>query len=214
MKSAVFSLFLLLLYSFSAEAQDIFAYPLNNQSRAEVTAITSRLASHKIIKASFTQTKEISRLSRTFTSKGNMIFAAERGLLWEVTKPFPSTTIITDEKIIQKSASGKISSLSVGDNDTFKRFSSTIQAIFKGDFPSIEKNFEIYFFKAAAGNWIIGLKPRDKTLRALIASIQIHGKIDLSEFILTEANGDTVTYRFSNITYPVELSPADEKAFF
>ena len=214
MKSAIFSLLILFLYTYSVNAQNVFSYPLNNRSRPLVMAISSRIASHKVIKAYFTQTKKISRLSRTFNSTGKMIFAADRGLLWEVISPFPSTTIITSNSLVQKSASGKISTLSVGDNDTFKRFSSTIQAIFKGDFPEIERDFKIYFFKASPGTWIIGLKPRDKTLRDIIFSIEIQGTVDLEKFILTESNGDTVSYEFTDITYPVELSPADEKAFF
>jgi outer membrane lipoprotein-sorting protein len=214
MKFSSFSLLILCLHFYPVSAQDVFSYPLDNRSRPLVIAISSRIASHKIIKATFTQTKMVSRLSRTFNSSGKMIFAADRGLLWQVTDPFPSTTIITSDRLTQKSASGKISTLSVGDNDTFKRFSSTIQAIFKGDFPEIENEFEIYFFQVPQGRWIIGLKPRDTSLRDIISSIEIHGTVDLEKFILTEANGDTVTYEFTDITYPVQLSAADENAFF
>ncbi|MBN1799477.1 MAG: outer membrane lipoprotein carrier protein LolA [Spirochaetales bacterium] len=214
MKSAIFSLLIFFLSTFPGDAQNVFSYPLTDSSRPEVKAISARIASHKLIKASFTQTKKISRLSRTLNSTGKMIFVVDRGLLWEVISPFPSVTIITSDRLVQKSASGKISTLSARDNDTFKRFSSTIQAIFKGNLPELERDFEIYYYKDTPSTWTIGLKPRDRTLRDIISSIEIHGAVDLEKFILTEANGDTVSYEFADITYPVELSAADEKAFF
>ncbi|RPJ08424.1 MAG: outer membrane lipoprotein carrier protein LolA [Spirochaetaceae bacterium] len=197
-----------------ATAQDVFSHPMDEASKPQVILICNRMGQHKVIKASFTQTKTITRLSRTFTSTGRMIFDVARGLLWEVRDPFPSATVMTRDRIAQRSSSGKISVLPASNNDTFRRFSATMQAVLNGDFKSIENGFVIHFMMPSDGRWIIGLVPRDRTLLGVIKAMEIWGASDLEGFSLKEASGDSVTYKFSGVSYPEKLDINDEKAFF
>jgi hypothetical protein len=121
---------------------------------------------------------------------------------------------MTKDAIKQKTASGKTTVLAAGNNDTFKRFAGVMQAVFGGDFASIEREFEVFFARSPQGGWIIGLKPRDRTLASVIQSLELEGDADLRSVSLREASGDTAVYSFADAAYPAALSPDDEKAFF
>ncbi len=198
----------------TAAAQDVFAHPLTERGRPEVVAIAKRMASRPLVTASFTQTKRVAKLNKTFVSRGRMIFDASRGLVWETKSPFPGTLLMTKDAIKQKTAGGKTSVLASGDNDTFKRFAGVMQAVFSGDLESIEKEFDIFYLSPAAGSWIIGLKPRDKTLASVVGGLALKGADGLAGISLIETSGDKVEYAFTDVASPAALGPADEKAFF
>ena len=214
MKCFQAALLLWLAWAIPASAQDVFSHPLNDRTHREVKTVTQRLASRPVIKADFRQTKTVARLSRTFISTGTMIFSVERGLLWQVQTPVAGATVMTRNRIAQKSPSGRISVIAGGAHDTFRRFAAIMQAVFSGDDILIEKEFNVFFRRTGGRRWEIGLVPKDTTVKGVIASLEIRGDDDLDGFVLREAGGDHVEYSFSRITYPATLSPADEKAFF
>ncbi len=196
-----------------AAAQSVFSSPLGPATRPALVELCGRIARQAVVQGSFTQVKHVSRLSKDFVSQGRFLFAGQRGILWEVLAPFPSTTIMSRERLVQRTPGGRQSVLEAGANPVFRRFADTLQAVFSGNLGAMEAEFDLFFLPGQGGPWRLGLVPRDQAMRALISSLQITGEEYLREVLLSEAGGDTVRYSFAEAR-SAEALTADEEELF
>ncbi len=184
--------------------------PLGPGNRSTIVEIFKTIGTHPIAKGTFTQTKKLTRLGRSFVSKGNFIFSAKDGLLWNIKTPFASVLLMANDRMVQRTPDGRESVM--GGNEVFKRFSHTIQAVFKGDTGLVEVEFVISF-TSVDGNWYLKLEPRDKSFRSIIATMFIRGRQFIESFRIVESTGDSVDYVFSDTFFPERLSLEEEKFF-
>jgi outer membrane lipoprotein-sorting protein len=203
----------LLFLAGGAHAEEsVFDHPVTDANRAAMQAVCARIAANPNVVGSFTQTKRITRLKKDFVSTGSYIFSGQLGVYWEVKKPFPSVTVMTADKLVQKTASGRSSVLDATGNATFKRFADTIQGVFAGRVAAMEKDFTLYYLPVGTG-WRLGLVPKEATVKKVIAAMEIEGERFIARFRLSEGSGDTVSYQFADSRFVQELS-ADEKQLF
>jgi len=197
-----------------AAERSVFAFPLVPESRPALERVCGRIALDAVVEGSFTQTKHLERLSKDLVSRGRFLVAAGRGILWEVLTPFPSTTIMTRDRLVQRTPAGEASVLEGSANPVFRRFADTLQAVFSGNLKLIEEEFELFFAGREGAAWRLGLVPKDSALRALISSLQIAGDRYVREILLSEAGADTVRYSFSDLRSREALTADEEKLFF
>ena len=209
------------------EGEEAFNHPLNGNTRPRFDAVCADLAKNPVIKGSFEQTKTIGRLNRSLVSKGDFIIAAELGIVWDTLTPFPSTMTVGRDYILQSTPSGTKTKLDARGNETFLRLADTISAIFTGNSRLLLENFAVYFVESD-GSWTIALIPGEKSIRTFAARIVMSGESAriaaragggrtqntvIRVITLHEQNGDTITYRLSNHSYPEALN-AREKSLF
>ncbi|MDR1352539.1 MAG: outer membrane lipoprotein carrier protein LolA [Treponema sp.] len=202
------------------EGAEIFSRPLDGNTRSRFDGICADLAKNPVIKGGFEQTKIISRLNRSLVSRGDFIIAAELGMVWDTKTPFPSTMTVGRDYIFQSTPSGAKTRLDARGNETFLRLADTISAIFTGNSRLLLENFAVYF--AESGNsWTIGLIPEEKSVKLFASRILMSGESGgggiqtalIRDITLYEQNGDVISYRLSNHSYPGNLS-ARERTFF
>lgn len=198
----------------AAAEQSIFDFPLTPASRPALSLVGSGIARNAVVEGTFTQTKHLQRLSKDFVSRGRFIFAVDKGILWEVLSPFPSTLVMTRDRLVQRTPQGGTSILDGSANPVFRRFADTLHAVFSGNLQAIEEEFDLFFAGGRDLPWRLGLVPRDSTVRALMTSIEITGDVYVREVLLKEAGADTVKYSFSDLRSPEALSADEEKRFF
>lgn len=205
-------LFLLILTA-SLFSQDLFNSPISNKSQKEVEQIFSEISSHNLVRSGFNQGKTISRLNRTIHSSGNMFFDSSTGIAWQVLKPFPSITVLTDNAMIQKSAGGQVRTMSADGNETFHRFSRTIQSVFLGQMDMILDEYNLFYSITESEQWKIGLIPKDSVLSSVIKAFEISGGDFIEVFKIHESNGDEILYEFHNIDFPEQLTDEEQNIF-
>lgn len=186
--------------------------PLMSQQR-EVGDIFSEIASHPLVLAEFSQKKTILRLEKSFHSSGRVIFDASRGIAWLNTAPFPSKTLLTDEGMTQISSSGEKRSIRAEGNETFIRFAGTIQSVFLGDMDFITREYLLDLQENSNGVWTIVLTPKDQSLLQIVKEFEISGRDFIESFLIMEAGGDSIEYRFMQIEYPQSLNTEDQRVF-
>jgi hypothetical protein len=197
-----------------AAEQSVFDFPLAPASRPALERACGRIALDAVVEGSFTQTKHLERLSKDFVTRGRFVVAADRGILWEALTPFPSTTIMTRDRLVQRTPEGGTSVLEGSAIPVFRRFADTLQAVFAGNLRVIEEEFQVFFAEGQGEAWRLGLVPKDSALRALISSMQIAGDRYVREILLSEAGADTVRYSFSDLRSREALTADEEKLFF
>lgn len=214
MKRVILYIFLL-LYSFisavSATA-DVFDHPLCTETQSVFVAASSAMSAHPIQNGMFTQTKHIAKLNRNLVSSGSYFISKDSGIVWQTKKPFPSTLVVSADKVTQIAASGKKSVLQAGSNATFESFAKVIRSVFQGGDDLSENNFDV-FFEGDASAWTMGLVPKEKAVRAVAERFVLQGGAALDSVTMHEKSGDFVRYEFANVAFPATLTD-DEKAFF
>lgn len=179
-------------------------------------SVCSSLAKHPIMTGDFTQVKTIAAVNRQMKSNGTFIFSLD-GIMWKTEKPFPSTMVVGMTSVVQTLANGKKNVIDASSNQIFTSISTTLSSMFSGNAETLKSNFNVNF-TSAPGTWKAVLTPKDESVAKILTSLAIGGnssaaESDLDFIVMTEANGDSIKYDFSNKKYPKELT-ADEKAYF
>jgi hypothetical protein len=197
----------------------VFQFPLDNARLPQFNAVCGDLAKHPIIKGTFEQTKTISRLNRSLISRGNFIIAADMGMVWDTLNPFPSTMTVGRDYIIQSvPGAGSRTRLDAAGNETFLHLADTISAIFTGNSQKLLDNFDVYF-TLTGGTWVLGLIPRERSVRSFAAKITMGGDqtggspAAIRNIYIYEQNGDSIRYALSNHSFSENLSPAERALF-
>jgi hypothetical protein len=202
------------------DGAEIFNHPLDGDTRSRFDGVCADLAKNPVIKGGFEQTKTISRLNRSLVSRGDFIIAAELGMVWDTKTPFPSTMTVGRDYIFQSTPSGAKTKLDARGNETFLRLADTINAIFTGNSRLLLENFAVYF-AGAGSSWTIGLIPVEKSVKLFAARILMSGESGggriqtavIRDITLYEQNGDAISYRLSNHSYPGILSARERSLF-
>jgi len=208
----LFFLCFFLIFSPLWADNDVFRFPLVQQTMAAFNATCANLAQRPIIKGNFVQEKYLSRLDRSLMSSGNFIITAEKGMVWETLQPFPSTMIMGKNFIMQSRPDGRKSVLSAQGNETFTQMTDVISSVFSGQIQGLLENFEIYF-SGSVSNWNMGLIPKNSVFASFVMKITMSGDVSIRSIRLFEQNGDIITYTLSNLSFPTGLSDHEE-AFF
>lgn len=188
-------------------------------SFAEITIdnVFSSLTENKVTTGDFVQEKSSAKIKRPLKSSGKFVFS-EEGIVWQTTKPFPSTMVVTKDSIIQTGADGRRNVIDGSSNETFKSVASTISSLFSGNRSNLEKYFTIQKFDSDNSSWKMFLAPKDATIATSLKEIVLSGsekasKASLDGMTIKQNETDSTKYTLSNQVYKQELS-ADEKAFF
>jgi hypothetical protein len=191
---------------------DVFRHPLVPQTMITFNAVSANLAENPIIKGNFEQEKYLSRFSRSLMSSGNFIITVEQGMVWETLLPFPSTMVLGRDFIMQSRPDGRSSVISAQGNETFTQMADVLSAIFSGQSQRLLENFEVYFL-GSVSNWNMGLLPRSIVFASFVTKITMSGDSAIRSIRLFEQNGDVITYKLSNLVYPVRLNDHEEYFF-
>lgn len=159
-------------------------------------AVLEQLKAASRVRSEFIQTKTMRLLQRPLVSAGRMIFDRGLGLYWHIETPFPSTLLVTDQQILQRSGEQR-SRLSAQQNPVAFGFAQVFFHVLSGNFDNIFEQFEVIFTERANG-WKIALVPRDEQMRAVVATINLTGSGDLDRVDIVDHAGDSTSVEFLN----------------
>lgn len=198
-----------------------FSFNLFAQSTDSISLeiLCESLAANPNTTGDFTQTKTILTNGRSLKSSGKFIISTY-GIMWKTEKPFPSSLILTENKMIQIAANGNKSVMNGDDNQIFANISNTLTSLFSGNITELQNNFNCTLSQNKE-NWSLLLSPKDSTIASVMQTLVLSGTYEknkndsakLNSLLLTEVSGNTTLYEFSNQKYPKELS-SDEKQIF
>jgi len=207
-------LFLCFLFVFTPirAQEDIFRYPVTQQTRSTFDAVSANLAERPFIKGNFIQEKYLSRFNRSLISSGNFLIAPEQGIVWETLLPFPSTMVMGRDFLLQSRPDGRMSVINAQGNETFIQMADVLSSVFSGQSQKLLENFEVYF-SGNVSDWNMGLLPLDSILISFFTRITMSGDNVMRSIRLFEPNGDSITYTLSNHIYPASLNDHEEAYF-
>lgn len=178
-----------------------------------LSGISHMLDRNSRICGNFAQRKVLRVLKRPLLSTGRVVFLADKGILWQVRKPFPTRLLVKRDALIKWNDSGEPQRIGFEQSPIFGALARVFMAVFTGDIKPLRGNFEI---ESTIDNktWRLTLTPKDKVLANLFAKVRASGGRFVDELKIEESGGDQTRIEFNNVsTKSCQLDNA-EKGYF
>lgn len=184
---------------------------------AAVQAVTlddlqQRFASQAVVRADFTQLREIKGMA-PLKSSGELLIAQDQGLWWHQARPFPVTLVLDESRMMQVMNGQPPQIVTAESNPQMFQFNHLLRALFRADRQVLEQNFALDFQDRGQGRWQLVLTPKTSPLDKLFNSITLQGAAWLEAIELNDRQGDKTAISLSNQRTTTSLSSEEQQRF-
>jgi outer membrane lipoprotein-sorting protein len=181
---------------------------------APTDSVRSRITQPATLRGHFEQEKQLQGFRNPLRSRGTLLLLRDRGVAWDTTAPFASSTVLSRERLVSTLPDGSSRVLlDAGASPAMAAVNSLLLALVAGDLDALAPQFTIEETLKADGAWSLRLTPREPALQRVFASIELDGDRYVREVRIAETAGDRSTIRFVDLTETPDAS-ADEAARF
>ncbi len=162
------------------------------------TAQTVTLADGQILRGQFEQKRYLSGLANPVRSSGTFTLVAGRGLIWTTTKPFPTTTVMTEAGLVQDVKGKETVRLAASRLPIMSKLYTMFGAALTGNWEAMQSAFALTRQQKGQA-WSIrldSLRPDDPNLP--IKAINARGQKLLDEVEVVKPNDDRDVLSFFN----------------
>jgi outer membrane lipoprotein-sorting protein len=183
-----------------------FVVPTATLSAAEADVldkISEKIAQYPVIRAEFTQTKQMQALKRPLITTGRFTYAQSDGVLWQIVQPYHISYVLGEDKIVEIDASGVRKEKDLREVAGLAQVGRVFRAILGANASALHSYFDVTAAvnseQGDADKWLLMLKPRQQQISKSLSLITLSGKQFVETIVIAEASGDTTTLRFKNI---------------
>jgi outer membrane lipoprotein-sorting protein len=174
-------------------------------------ALAARFAQKPVVISEFTQTRTLSALTRPVRSTGRLVFARDKGVIWQIEKPYRATYVIDDQRIVEIGANDERRVRSVKDAPAVADVGRVFRSIVSGDRKALADYFSVNV-TGDAGRWTLELAPREK-VAPFLKAVSVRGGEFIEQIVLQEPSGDSTDLRFERQRTEPALADADARLF-
>ncbi len=176
--------------------------------------VAVRLVDAPVIHGQFEQTRKLAGFSNPLVSRGDFVLARGRGVVWNTRDPFPSSLLVTPEKLVMRGADGKVQQQMQADSQPAMRVvGESMIAVLRGDLRSLQARFDVKGKLVGKAGWTLVLTPLDAGMRRVFTRIELAGDRFVRNVRLEEGSGDSTVVRMIDPSAADNLSAAEEQRF-
>lgn len=177
-----------------------------------LTRISAQIEQHAVIRAEFTQTKQMAALKRPLVTTGHLVFSRQHGVLWQIEHPYRMSYILGEDRIVEIAADGTRRERGLRDVPGLTQVGRIFRALLGANTPALREAFDTNL-QGDPTHWEIRLKPREAQLAQFLGGLNLSGGRFVESIRIDEAGGDTTVIRFRNTT-GAEAPNASELTLF
>lgn len=177
-------------------------------------ALQQRFSREPVVRADFTQQRQIKGMAKPLTSSGQMLIAQDKGLWWHQAAPFPLTMVLDETRMVQVMNGQAPQIVTAESNPQMFQFNHLLRALFQADRQVLEQNFVIAFTPLADEQWRLVLTPKTSPLDKLFNNITLNGGAFLDGIELNDRQGDMTRIKLSNQRLTPRTLTDDEQQRF
>lgn len=173
-----------------------------------------RIEQHAVLRADFTQTKQMPALKRPLITSGKLLYSKTQGVIWQISKPYPISYILSEDKVVEVSADGVRKERAVRDMPGFAQISRIFKAMLSGDVNALNGYFDnkIQIEPNQAG-WQLQLTPKQTQTLRFVQGIVVSGNQFVSSINIQEPNAASTAIVFSKTEAASALTDAELALF-
>jgi len=177
----------------------------------ELAQVQQRVARPALLRADFTQEKQVAGFRNPLRSQGQFVLAQQRGVIWRTLKPFPSEVVLTRDRILSRQADGSIQVEVDGrQQPAMRAINAMMFALMSGDVQAMSASFEVRAELLPDNGWRLHLTPRSAMLAKAFASLELEGDRYVRKVEIEEANHDRTQLSFDNFRLAPPLDAGEE----
>lgn len=174
--------------------------------------IRERLARPDVLRGEFTQHKQLAGFRNPLRSSGSFVLARERGIVWRTLAPFPSTTVVTADRILSRLPDGSSRvELDAREQPALGAVNALLFALFAGDVAVLSERFDTTPATPDDTRWTLGLVPKPGSLRDIFVRIELEGDAYVRNVRIEERGGDVTEIIFAALV-DTPAAPTDDEA--
>jgi hypothetical protein len=175
--------------------------------------VSRRLAPEPVVRGAFEQRKTIKGFRNPLVSSGDFVVARQRGVIWRTLAPFPSSLVITRDRLLARQGDGAVARrLSASEEPAVRGISETLFGVMAADLSVLVQRFDISGDSGRDG-WRLALQPRDAGLARWIQRVELEGDRFLQAVRMQEAGGDLTAIKLSRHGAGATLAAEEELQF-
>ncbi|MDX7987016.1 outer membrane lipoprotein carrier protein LolA [Xenorhabdus sp. 12] len=186
----------------------------NTLNAITLEKLQQRFAHQPVVRAHFTQVRQIQGMPKPLHSNGEMLVSQQKGLWWHQQKPFPLTLVLDDRRMVQVMSGQAPQIITADSNPQLFQFNHLMRALFQADRAVLEENFKLEFSALGQEKWRLVLTPKTSPLDKLFTTITLNGQTNLDAILLIDRQGDRTELSFTQHQLkPETLSHEEEEHF-
>ena len=177
--------------------------PTSALSAAETDAldkISEKISLYPVIRAEFTQTKQMQVLKRPLITTGQFTYSNIEGVLWQIAQPYRISYVLGEDKIVETDANGLRKVKGIREVAGLAQVGRVFRAMLGANASALRAYFDVTVQHDAkqgdTDKWQLMLKPRQQQIAKSLSLIELSGNQFVETIIIHEASGDTTTLRF------------------
>lgn len=177
----------------------------------EAPSAQIRLEAHQVLRGHFVEEHKTSDANQPIISSGHFLVAPPLGLVWSVEQPFPTSTIITEQGVMQDIGGFRMKLPAKNIHHLFE----IVGRALAGDWSGLDQDF-ILTRAGDAQHWQVTLTPRlmDNSKKAYV-TITVKGTQFVENIILTKTDGNYDAFNFTDEVFSRDpLNIKETNAFF
>ncbi len=170
---------------------------------AKISAAVSKI---KTMKCNFIQTKQMTMLNETMTTKGTMAYQKADRLRWEYTSPYKYTFVLNGSDVLIKNGT-KTEKANAAQAGVFREIAQIMMNAFSGNSLTDTKDFTASL-RTAKTEYVATLTPQRKDMKKMIKTVTLHinkEKAVVTKVELEEQSGDYTVIELKDIKTNVTL---------
>ena len=187
----------------------IFLFSFSCLWADQLEDVYKRISAHPVTKGEFTQEQYIKVANRSLISRGNFVMAADKGVIFGIAEPFPSSMVVTEDKLVQTLSGNVVAVMDGKENAMFKNIAKIIHSVFSNDVQVLRDNFQVSV--TGGPKDVLELVPKDPLLSMMFLKITLAVGDSIDSVSVIETGGNWVNYNFNNKSFPEKLTSDEEQ---
>jgi hypothetical protein len=184
------------------------------RGQEQLAAVRERLATSPVLRGEFEQEKALRGFRNPLRSQGTFLLAREQGIIWRTEEPFPSTVVLTPERIMSRRPDGPLRiELEATDQPGLGAVHALLFALIGGDLDALQTQFDAEAVVLGDDGWRLSLVPRAGPTRRFVGHIELEGDAHVESVRIDEAGGDRTSIRFTDVAGDTALTSDELDAF-
>lgn len=159
--------------------------------------IGKQIEQHEVVRADFVQTKHMAALKRPLITHGKLLYSRAHGILWQIEKPFRTTYVLGESKIVEISADGVRKERGLSDIPALAQIGRVFRAMLGANTEAVKNNFDASV-QGDSSKWQIQLLPNQSQLKQYLVQLTLNGSHFVERIEIAETNGDTTRILLKN----------------
>lgn len=176
------------------------------------TRLGARLENSPVLRAEFVQTKELAAFKKPVLTRGQLVFARQDGVLWQIEQPLKLTYVLGETRITEIGDDGQVVSRAVNDVPAMAQVGRILRALLGAQLGPLREWFDANA-EGSEKQWTLILTPKSPQVGQFIRRITLGGSQYVDTIAIEEKNGDTARIRFRQISEGKTLSKEERSLF-